>query len=1434
MSRSTASAGFPPAATKVDQEETICNISGEMGGFSKVTTELSLAEQTLRIEALAGRGASSCVFEVRDSQNRPWALKVGHSTAEAHRLAYEAERLIWIDSPLLANVVDAGRLPRALAWRTADGEEVSLPRAAPYLLMEWCEGQPLEAYECATAERVVTALGVLADVGLALADLHAVGVAHGDVKPANILVYRNHRGEPAARLVDLGMSESAQSSLPQGGTPRYLAPEVFDPRLSGDGRARDLFALALSVVEWFDPTLKEVPNARERVRSIRLPRELEELLRPLLDERPQVRPSARWLFRSASEAAGRDPAPPHERRQRALRRSYLAVRRDDWAEAARRRHAIISVAGDPGRWLNETVDLARKLALLRFESLDEQPLEVTELDSVRRVRWLAALVGPSGAHWPAPDSSSDAELAERLAQALDHVEPEALTLRHLTTGRYEVDAVSDRPLDIALALGEVGVSLRVLDAAERLVLRQQASPRLALALARVLRLRGETGRAISLLSRLGTPLAALELSELWRRIGDPLRAQRVLAELPSGSFTSSELSRVSALRARLILDQGDVDGCLEILSHAPESVQVLETRALAELQARRLEAAQSTLERAMVYAGTEEERARVLGAEGMLHHAMGDADRAQRRFEAAAEHAQRAGAVLEEATYLTGVAASASDCGSLGAALEAAERATLLFEYLGRPKDAARAALVKAAVYSSIGARAETERAVQETLRRAREAGDTRCLAYAHLAMVDVHPAATDEARQHAERAAQLLGDDSDADRVRAQTRCLDAGNQVDVPAIDALARSGRLPADVRLEWWGARAERAVEARDSSASGLLLELEALASESVPYAVKGKSLSRGVALALALGETDAARRLAAGACEAVRELRKRVPPELTGRLEALPWVALAQAPDQTGLLPEQLSDVERLVHALGRRDSLRPLLDQVLDALVLWTGVERGLLLLRAPGDRLVPRAARNLARADLTGEQLKLSNSLAERALAQREPVVAVDAAGELPEMHQSVHALRLRSVLAVPLMARGKALGVVYLDDRERRGAFGARELAWVKLVATLAAVAISDARDQLLLKRAARRAERAEAKLSERLAKREVELEVVERELAKTRGGRHTRYAYEAIIGESPALCQMLGLVDRVTASDVPLLLVGESGVGKELIARAIHDNGARAEGQFVGENCAAIPEGLLESTLFGHVRGAFTGAQRPRAGLFEVASGGTLFLDEIGEMSLNMQSKLLRVLQDGEVRPVGAERPKKVDVRVIAATHRDLMQMVREGRFREDLFYRLNVISITVPPLRERTGDVERLVQHFMKVHARGRRVALAPDALAALCGYAWPGNIRQLENEVRRFLVITDGRVEKSHLSAEVAGQQRRASSQELGLNVRRHVDALETELVRTALDKTGGNQTRAAELLGLSRFGLQKMMKRLEISPKRAPLRRVASELSDAE
>lgn len=244
--------------------------------------------------------------------------------------------------------------------------------------------------------------------------------------------------------------------------------------------------------------------------------------------------------------------------------------------------------------------------------------------------------------------------------------------------------------------------------------------------------------------------------------------------------------------------------------------------------------------------------------------------------------------------------------------------------------------------------------------------------------------------------------------------------------------------------------------------------------------------------------------------------------------------------------------------------------------------------------------------------------------------------------------------------------------------------------------------------------------------------------------------------MIGASPAMLEVYDLIEKVAPSDVPVLIQGETGTGKELVARALHAYGQRSKARLMAENCAAVPENLLESELFGHKKGAFTGATQDRDGHFVAADGGTVFLDEIGDMPLPMQAKLLRVLQDGEVRPVGANASKRVDVRIVAATHRDLIQAVKDGTFREDLLFRLNVITIHLPALRDREGDVERLARGLLPAIAEevGREATLSDEAVATLAAWRWPGNVRELENELRRAVALSDGVIDVADLSPRV--------------------------------------------------------------------------------
>jgi len=244
--------------------------------------------------------------------------------------------------------------------------------------------------------------------------------------------------------------------------------------------------------------------------------------------------------------------------------------------------------------------------------------------------------------------------------------------------------------------------------------------------------------------------------------------------------------------------------------------------------------------------------------------------------------------------------------------------------------------------------------------------------------------------------------------------------------------------------------------------------------------------------------------------------------------------------------------------------------------------------------------------------------------------------------------------------------------------------------------------------------------------------------------------------MIGDSPAMHAVFDLVERVAPAEVPVLVLGETGTGKELVARSLHRASPRCERAFQAENCAAVPANLLESELFGHVKGAFTGAVADRKGIFAVADGGTVFLDEVGDMPLDMQSKLLRALQDGEIRPVGSNKVERVDCRVVAATNKDLAAMCAEKRFREDLYYRLNVVTIQLPPLREREGDLRLLVAYLARglEHELGREIELGEDALELLEAWSWPGNVRELENELQRAAVFADGVIGAAQLSPHI--------------------------------------------------------------------------------
>ena len=334
--------------------------------------------------------------------------------------------------------------------------------------------------------------------------------------------------------------------------------------------------------------------------------------------------------------------------------------------------------------------------------------------------------------------------------------------------------------------------------------------------------------------------------------------------------------------------------------------------------------------------------------------------------------------------------------------------------------------------------------------------------------------------------------------------------------------------------------------------------------------------------------------------------------------------------------------------------------------------------------------------------------------------------------------------------------------------------------------------------------------------LVKKAIEIRTLRRENRFLKQELRKNHSQRPIIGKSEKIRQVFALVDKVAQTDSTILIFGESGTGKELIAREIHYKSSRSDGQFVSINCGALPETLLESELFGHVRGSFTGAVKDKEGLFAVARGGTFFLDEVGETSPAIQVKLLRVLQEREIIPVGGIKPIKVDVRLIAATNADLEEDVEAGKFRADLFYRLNVIPIRIPPLRERKDDIPLLVEHFLNLYCgRSDRPAksVSPEAFEVLMRYAWPGNVRELENVLERAVILQDGRVITPD---DVPEKLRSSMTQKRGAVVAASnltLDELEKEYMLKVLDETGWHKKKAATILGINASTLYRKLQR---------------------
>jgi transcriptional regulator with GAF, ATPase, and Fis domain len=511
--------------------------------------------------------------------------------------------------------------------------------------------------------------------------------------------------------------------------------------------------------------------------------------------------------------------------------------------------------------------------------------------------------------------------------------------------------------------------------------------------------------------------------------------------------------------------------------------------------------------------------------------------------------------------------------------------------------------------------------------------------------------------------------------------------------------------------------------------------------------------------------------------------------------------------QLHITNQQLSGLRKLYEFSEKLMTMKDidrLLESMLDAVIEVTGAERGLILLNEDafvGERREPsapaggpeappsdsalaangapphskgpvvRASRNVKRDALGEPDRGISDSIVRKVIDSGRPVIVSDALNDSQfKSSESVLALRLSSVMCAPLVSQGHVQGVLYVGNDRIKGLFDKGQLDVLSIFASQASLILENA---LLLN--ALRADK----------------EKLVAELKDKRFGE--------IIGSCPSMLEVFRKLQKVATTDISVLITGETGTGKELIAHEIHRRSHRASGPFVVINCGAIPENLIESELFGHVKGAFTGAIASRPGKFQVASGGTLFLDEIGELPLALQVKLLRALQERVVFRVGDSRPEKVDIRVVAATNRVLEDEIRAGRFREDLYYRLNVVNIYLPPLRERGDDVLIIAKALLSKHAEelGSHVqGFTPQALAVIRKQAWPGNIRQLENRIKKALVLC----EKNLLAPEDLDLGRESESPILPLEKAK--EDFQRRYVLEVLERNNGNRTQTARDLGV--------------------------------
>jgi serine/threonine-protein kinase PknK len=978
-------------------------------------------------------------------------------------------------------------------------------------------------------------------------------------------------------------------------------------------------------------------------------------------------------------------------------------------------------------------------------------------------------------------------------------------------------------------------------------------PELALQTAALERCAGRASAAKARLTKLlGQPHPAslesrlhLELGLCHLKLGEAESARQQLDAALESAPDAQLGSRVRAVLAQSLTKQGSYREALQLadeaLAAATEPVvcaDLQQTAGVALSFLGRPHEAQERLQQALALLRSVDHPRRLVrtqGTQGLVAYEVGDLAAATEHYREALELAERHELSDQVATAALNYGTVCHQRADWASALSAYERGLLTAAALGQTSTEALLRFDLAKLYADLGQFERAELAVDRCQKLAGSVGLPLVAAEAEAVKGEIR-AAQDQvegARACWEQARQQFGEH---ESVREST-------EVGVHLAELALASGDVDGCDDLLDECQRHLATLDARDVKLRWSLARVRLLLARSQPReAATEAEAALHQAHEIGLGEAEAeAQMLLAQAWDALaspflankyraaaREIWERAAASLAVGLREAFW----RHPKRIGA--RQVETAETPTDATGREQKLRLLLDinkrlnsslktseilkHTMDAAIQLTGAERGFVLLIDAGQGKRPlrvAVARNLDREQLDRSHLKFSRAIAEQVIADGTPVMTANAQTDARfSQHESVHAMHLQSVVCVPVLSPSGTLGALYLDNRFQPDRFREQDVELLLAFSDQVAIALDNARLHDELKRRNRELSRQRERVEQLLRGQAEEIDRLNEAMRKGHPPPERRYDYRSIVGSSPPMHRVFALLDRVIETDLPILIQGESGTGKELFARAIHENNRDRKGPLVSVNCAALPETLLESELFGYERGAFTGADRSRDGLLVRARGGTLLLDEVAEMPLPMQVKLLRALQEREVRPLGSHKVIAIDIRLVCATNRRLQDEVREGRFRADLYYRVAGVEMTLPPLRERTEDIPLLVHHLLS-RAAERMGRGSPEvtgqALRKLVGFPWPGNVRQLENVVTKALVLSEG----DRITASDIELPDEAKDSTAGLD-RTTFMRQEAQRIADALAANRYNVAKVSRLLGIPRPTLYRKLRRYGI------------------